>query len=104
MKLSQIHEARYAFPRYVQWAEDFMRKRGERELEVPREDRKIAVRQLTDRYGKPHHQEFPDDEPEREYYLWQNDPEEDVISFNLVYYPYLGSMILNTFRDVPVTA
>ena len=102
MKLSHVLEARYAFPKYVQWAEDSIRKRGEHELYVPRVDSKVAVRQLTDRFGKPYHQTFPDDEPERQYYMWQNDPEEEMISFNLVYYPYLESMLVQTFRDVPV--
>jgi hypothetical protein len=89
MKYSQVQEARYAFPGYIDWVIQHLAKGGEQTMSnIPISDRQEVIRQISKEFGQPDLHEF-DDEPERSYYLWQNDPEGE-LSFDIGYWPTLS--------------
>jgi hypothetical protein len=102
MKLSHILEARYAFPKYVQWVVDSLEKGGgEKSLEgIPKDDTQIVLDQITKQFGKPHYLEFAGEE-ERNYYLWQNHAGGPV-SYDIAFWPDWGELLVHRIRGVPV--
>jgi hypothetical protein len=107
MKLSQLQEARYHKANYLGRINDLINKTREdnkmREdfFPIAPNDAKVALKQVSEYYGKPHHQTFVggDDESERQYYLWQNDPASKP-SFNILLWPQMLEIGVQTFHTL----
>jgi hypothetical protein len=107
MKLAQLQEARYHKANYLGWVNDLIDKTRqdnemrEKFIPIAPNDADVALKQISDYYGKPHHQTFVggEDESERQYYLWQNDPASKP-SFNIILWPQMDEIAVQTFHDL----
>jgi hypothetical protein len=84
MKLTDLQEARYAFPNYVEWVEEKLHSgirdmTGPTWIEIPQGDYDLAFEQLTKHYGQYTTQTDL-------YHMWQNKLGEKP-KFDLILWP-----------------
>ncbi len=105
MKLRDIHEAKYAFPNYANWVQKNLDNEKDAGLEFDSKDVEIALKQLTRKYGTPHHQQDTVGRHyrqtiDRDYYLWQNDVDENT-SYDISLWPW-GELLIHAYKETDV--